>query len=212
MYDEIKRDLEEQFKEFPRKKVARWDLAIRTLLTEKSDIGKPLPIGWLSERAGLSKSYLLNVISGKIKDPPSEKLIKIAEAFKISFPELATRGMGEYTGSFLKAGFGERGHIDYSQHGFSIQSLSPPGTSGRDFFFGLMTIKPLQELKRWKFQDNSMIGIYVEQGTLEIVHGGKVRKLHSNESAYFDGSIPHRFKNIDTFEAKLFLVTKPPIH
>jgi len=75
-----------------------------------------------------------------------------------------------------------------------------------------MTIKPLQELKRWKFQDNSMIGIYVEQGTLEIVHGGKVRKLHSNESAYFDGSIPHRFKNIDTFEAKLFLVTKPPIH
>ena len=177
MYDEIKKDIEGQFKDFPRKKVARWDMAIQALLTEKSDGTKPLPIGWLSERAGLSKSYLLNVISGKIKDPPSEKLIRIAESFKISFPEFSMRAMGEHPASFFKTGFGQRGYIEYSQHGFSIQSLCPPGTSNRDFFFGLMTIKPLKELKRWKFQDNSMIGIYVEQGTLEIMHGGKLRRL-----------------------------------
>lgn len=212
MYDDIKHDLEGQFKDLPRKKVARWDLAMKALLLEKSDSGKPLPISWLSDRTSLSKSYLLNLLSGKIKDPPSEKLIKIAEAFGISFPELSTRSMGETPNSFVKTGFGQRGYIEYSQHGFSIQSLSPPGTSQRDFFLGLMTIKPLQELKRWKFQDNSMIAIYVEQGTIEIIHGGKVNQLHSNESAYFDGSIPHRLKNIDSFEAKLFLVTRPPLH
>lgn len=212
MYDEIKRDLEEQFKGFPRTKVARWDLAIRTLLSEKSDAEKPLPVGWLSERSGFSDSYLHNVLSGKIKDPPSEKLIKIAEAFKISYPELAIRAMGEHPASFFKTGFGERGYIEYSQHGFSIQSLSPPGAGNRDFFMGILTIKPLMELKRWKFLANSMICVYVEAGTLEIIHGGKTQTLHANESAYFDGGIPHRLKNIDSFEARIFLVTRPPIH
>ncbi|OGW80430.1 MAG: hypothetical protein A3G33_02350 [Omnitrophica bacterium RIFCSPLOWO2_12_FULL_44_17] len=212
MYDELSNDLSEQFKDAPRQKVARWDLAIRTLLKEISDTEKPLAISWLSERCDLSKSYLLNVISGKIKDPPSEKLIKIAEAFGISFPEFSLRAMGENPTSFFKTGFGQRGYIEYSQHGFSFQSLSPPGTSRRDFFLGLMTIKPLQELKKWKFRDNSMIAIYVDQGTIEIMHGGKIRRLQSNESAYFDGSIPHRFKNLDTFEAKIFIVTRPPIH
>jgi transcriptional regulator with XRE-family HTH domain len=213
MYDEIKRDLNEKyFKDHARKKVARWDLALKGLLHEKSDGNTDLRIGWLSERSGLSKSYLLNVISGKIKDPPSNKLIRIADAFGISFPELATRGMGAQPDSFFKTGFGERGFIDYSQHGFSIQSLSPPGMGRRDFFFGIMILKPLKELKRWQFDKRSMIGVYVEQGTIEIIHGGKMQKLHSNESAYFDASIPHRFKNVDTFEAKIFIVTRPALH
>ncbi len=212
MYDELKQGFSEQFKDFKHVKTARWDLAIKALLSEKTEAEKPLSVGWLSECTKLSVPYLSNLISGKIKNPPSDKLIRIAEALKITFPELSVRAMGENPNAFFKTGFGQRGYIEYSQHGFSIQSLSPPGTSRRDFFFGLMTIKPLKELKRWKFQDNSMIGIYLEQGTLEIVHGGKIRKLHSNESAYFDGSIPHRFKNLDTVEARLFLATRPPIH
>jgi len=57
-----------------------------------------------------------------------------------------------------------------------------------------------------------MIVIYLQQGTLEIMYGGKKIRLLANESAYFDGSLPHRFKNVDTFEAKVFLVTRPPLH
>lgn len=212
MYDEIRTDLGEQYKEFPRKKVARWDLAIQTLLLEKSDATTPLSVGWLAKRSGFSTPYLSNILSGKIKDPPSEKLIKIAEAFGIAFPELATRAVTEHAGTFFKTGFAQRGFIDYSQHGFTIQSLSPPGASSRDFFLGIVTIKPLHELKRWQFQTNSMIAIYVQQGTLEITYGGKKNRLLANESAYFDGGIPHRFKNVDTFEAKIFIATRPPIH
>jgi len=212
MYEEFRKDLESQFKDFPRKKAARWNAAIQKLLSEKSDTEKPLSVAWLSDRTKLSKSYVSNVISGKIKDPPSEKLIRIAESFGISFPELSMRAMSEHPNAFFKVGFQERSVIEYNQHGFSIQSLSPPGMGHRDFFFGIMTIKPMKELKRWKFQENSVIGVYVDQGTIEIIHGGKPHKLHSNESAYFDGSISHKFKNVDTFEAKLFLVTKPPLH
>jgi len=212
MYDETDKELGEQFKDYPRQKMARWDLAIRRLLAEKSDAAKPLSVGWLAERSGFSEPYLHNVLSGKIKDPPSEKLIRIAAALKVSYPELATRALGEHPGSFFKTGFGQRGHIDYSQHGFSIQSLSPPGAGSRDFFMGLMTIKPLKDLKRWQFKEDSMVCIFVESGTLEIVHGGNTHTLHANESAYFDGGVPHRIKNIDTFEARVFLVTRPPIH
>lgn len=213
MYDEIQTDLGGQFNEFPREKTARWNLAMRVLLTEKSETpGSPLSVGWLSKRTGLSIPYLSNVLSGKIKDPPSARLIKIAEGFGISYPELATRAMGEYPGVFFKTGFAQRGFIDYSQHGFTIQSLSPPGASMRDFFLGIMTIKPLKELRRWKFQANSMIAVYVQQGTLEIMHGEKKHRLLANESAYFDGSLPHRFKNLDTIDAKIFLATRPPIH
>ena len=212
MYDEIGRDLGGQFKNFPTKKVARWDLAIQALLSERSDIQKPLSVGWLSERTGLSKSYVSNVASGKIKDPPSEKLIKIAEALQISYPELAMRATGEHVGSFFKTGFGQRGFIDYSQHGFTLQTLTPPGTGNRDFFLGMMTVKPLKELKRWQFSRHSMVALYVEQGTLQIIYSGKKQILHANESAYFDGSLPHRLKNIDTCETRLFLVTRPPLH
>lgn len=213
MYDDFGKDLRDQFKGSERVKTARWDLAIKSLLNEKSDLlGEPLPVSWLAKRTKLSVPYLSNVLSGKIKDPPSEKLIKIAEAFSISYPELASRAMNEFEGTFFKTGFGQRGLIDYSQHGFVLQSLSPPGAGGRDFFLGIMTIRPLQELKRWKFQTSAMIAVYVQQGTLDISFGSKRHRLLANESAYFDGSVPHRFKNADTLEAKIFIATRPPLH
>lgn len=123
MYDELGKDFDEHFKDQPRVKTARWDRAIRTLLTEKSDTQeKPLPVGWLAKRTGLSIPYLSNVLSGKIKDPPSERLIRVAEGFGISFPELSIRAMAEFEGTFFKTGFAQRGFIDYSQHGFTGMS------------------------------------------------------------------------------------------
>lgn len=112
MYDEIGKDLGEHLKDYPRKKRARWDQAIRTLLTEKSDTqGTPLSVGWLAKRTGLSIPYLSNVLSGKIKDPPSERLIRIAEGFGISYPELSTRAMAEFEGTFFKTGFAQLGSL-----------------------------------------------------------------------------------------------------
>ena len=212
MYDEISQDLKEHNKEFPRKKAPRWGQAIKTFLEEKKGQGQEITIQSLAKKSGINDKHLFNILAQRVQDPSSDKLVKIADALGISFAELATRAMGEWPGSFFICGFGQRGFIEYSQHGFSIQSLSPPGTSNRDFFMGLMTIKPLKELKKWKFRDNSMICLFLESGTLEITYGNKVRKIHANESAYFDGGIPHKFRNVDSIEARLFLVTRPPIH
>lgn len=212
MYDEIGQDLKEHNKDFPMKKAPRWGEAIKTFLQEKKARGQEITIQALAKKSGINDKHLFNILAQRVQDPSSDKLVKIADALGISFAELATRAMGEWTGSFFICGFGQRGFIEYSQHGFAIQSLSPPGTSSRDFFMGLMTIKPFKELKKWKFRDNSMICLFLESGTLEITYGNKVRKIHANESAYFDGGIPHKFRNVDSIEARLFLVTRPPIH
>ena len=141
----------------------------------------------------------------------SDKLVRIADAFEISFSELAARAMAENPGNFFVCGYGERAFIDYPQHGFTIQSLSPQSTSQRDFFFGKMTIKPFTQLKRWRFRENSSVAIFLETGTLEITYGDQRRNIHANESVYFDADVPHKIKNIDSIEAKLFIVTCPAL-
>ena len=212
MYDEISKDIGEQYPDFPRKKVPRWGHAMKTLIEQRKGEGREVSIAGLSQATGINAKHLFNILAQRVKDPASEKLVKIAEALGITFSEFAQRAMGEHPGTFFVTGFQQRGYIEYSQHGFSIQSLSPPGTGTRDFFMGIMTIKPFKELKKWKFNDYSMICVFVESGTLELTFGRKVRRIHANESVYFDGGIPHKFRNIDSVEAKLILVTRPPLH
>jgi len=212
MYDEIGKEIGKEFQDYPRQKSPRWGEAIKQILEEKRGRGQEISVPWLAKQAGINAKHLFNILAGRVQDPASSKLVAIADALRISFSELATRAMGEWPGSFYTCGFGQRGFIEYSQHGFSIQSLSPPGTSYRDFFMGIMTIRPFKELKKWKFKDNSTICLYLESGTLELTYGNRSRRLKANESAYFDGGTPHKFRNIDSIEARLFIVTNPPLH
>lgn len=212
MYDEMNKDLAGQFPDFPRRKIPQWGLAIKGLIESKQARGEDASVAWLAKQTGINDKHLFNILAGRIRDPSSEKLVKISDALGIPFSELASRSLAEWPGSFFVSSFGQRGIIQYPQHGFSIQSLSPPGTSSRDFFMGIMVIQAFRELKKWKFKDHSMICIFLESGTLEITYGTKVRRLNANESAYFDGGIPHKFRNIDSIDARLILVTRPPIH
>ncbi|MBI4398415.1 MAG: cupin domain-containing protein [Candidatus Omnitrophica bacterium] len=212
MYDEIRKDLHEQYKDLPRKKIPLWGRAMKQLMGERNGPGGIINVSWLARKTGITDKHLFNILAGRIHNPSSDKLLKIADAFNISFAELAQRSVAEHAGHFHVTSFGQRGYIDYAQHGFSIQSLSPPGTSTRDFFLGLMTIKAHKELKRWRFKDNSMVCIFLESGTLEINYGGKIKRLQANESCYFDAGVPHTFRNVDSVAAKLFLVTRPPLH
>lgn len=212
MYDEIGKDLTPQYEGLPRKKAPRWGEAVKELLEQKQARGEAVSIPWLAKKTGINDKLLFNLAARRIQDPSSDKLVKIAEALGVSFGELAERAMGQFEGNFFVTGFGQRGYIEYSQHGFALQSLSPPGLTDRDFFMGIMTIKPFKELKKWKFKENSTICLFVESGTLEITYGNRVRKIHSNESVYFDGGTPHKLKNIDSIEARVLLVTRPALH
>ncbi len=212
MYDNIASDLADQYKGLPKAKIPRWGLAIKTLLEEKNRQGKETSVQWLAKKTGINAKHLFNIIAQRIKDPSSDKLAKISDAFGITFSELAGRAAAEDPRNIYITGFGQRGYIDYSQHGFSIQSLTPPGTGTRDFFMGIMIIKPLKELKKWKFEQASTVCLYVESGTIELTYGNKTHRIQANESVYFDGGIPHKLMNVDSIEAKVILLTQPAIH
>jgi mannose-6-phosphate isomerase-like protein (cupin superfamily) len=212
MYEEINKDLGDNEKEKPQRRAPAWGKAIKSFLTEKSDApGHSIPVSWLAKKTGMNEKNLHNIIAGRVRDPSSDKLVKISDALGISFTELASRAMAEEPGNFYVCGFGERGFIDYPQHGFAIHSFSPRSRSQRDFFWGRMTIKPFRDLRKWQFKENSTVGMFLETGTLEIIYGSQKKTLHANEAVYFDAGVPHRIKNIDSIEAKLFIVTSPPL-
>lgn len=212
MYEEIGKDFEKQHGDVPsQRRAPLWGKAIKTLLVEKSTASEPITVSWLAQKTKINEKNLHNIIAGRVRDPSSDKLVKISDAFSISFSELANRAMGEDDANFHVCGYGERGFVDYPQHGFTIQTFSPRSRTQRDFFWGRMTIKPFKELRKWQFRENSTVGIFLESGTLEIIYGTKKKELHSNEAVYFDAGVPHKIKNIDSIEAKLFIVISPPL-
>ena len=146
MYDEMGKDLVEKNVGKRPLRSPLWGKAIKSLLIQKSDSPSPIPVSWLAKKTGINEKNLHNIIAGRVKDPASDKLVKISDAFGIAFSEFATRAMAENPGNFFVCGYGERGFIDYPQHGFTIQSLSPQSNSQRDFFLGRMTIYPAPRL------------------------------------------------------------------
>jgi len=173
MYEEIKKDLSEKNQEMPKERIPLWGKAIEGLLAEKSDTKVPLPVTWLRERTGIHEKTLHNIVKGRIKNPDSDKLVRIAEAFRISFPELAARAVRSHPSTFYISNYDERSCVQYPQHGFQIQMFTPQGITARDFSMGCMKIGPLKELNRWKFRSNSKVCFYVDDGTIEFVFGDK---------------------------------------
>ena len=212
MYEEIGKDLSDQSKGPPSRRAPAWGGAIKSFLIEKSDTPEPIPVSWLAKKTGMNEKNLYNIIASRVRDPSSDKLVKISDALGISFAELAARAMAEDEGNFFVCGYGERRFIDYPQHGFTIQSFSPRSKSRRDFFWGRMTIQPFKDLRKWRFKENSTVGIFLESGTLEMIYGNKKKEIRANEAVYFDAGVPHKIKNIDSIEAKLFIVTSPALY
>jgi len=211
MYDLVAGRLKEIFKEVPRKG-PNFGKAIAHLIEAQNVGEEKMSVPRLSEMTGLSQSYLYNVMRGVIKEPAYEKLRRIADAFQIGYFDLLLQAFEASDGNFFTADFAGKAIIEYPQHGFKIQSLTPPGAGIRDFFVGIMTIAPLRELKKWRFRDNSTIFVYVLLGRIEITYGQRTKEFVAGGSVYFDGAVEHRFKNLDNDEAKLFLVTRPSLH
>lgn len=211
MYDRISEKLNEIFKESP-KRGPNFGKAIAELIKRQNVGEEKMSVPRLSETTGLSQSYLHNAISGVIKEPTYERLLRIADAFQISYFNLLLEAMEVSEGNFFVAGFSGKAIIEYPQHGFKIQSLTPPGAGTRDFFVGIMTIAPLAELKKWRFRENSTVFVYVLLGRIEIAYGKRTEEFVAGGSVYFDAAIEHKFKNLDNDEAKLFLVTRPSLH
>ncbi len=99
-------------------------------------------------------------------------------------------------------------------HGVKIYSTTPPQTDN-EFFCGELLLEGQKSMgaKAWERKDSAMIGVFVEEGDLEIAVG-KSRSaltLTKGESVYFDASLGYVIRNPRPIQAKAFMASYPGI-
>jgi transcriptional regulator with XRE-family HTH domain len=212
MYEQIRQDLLSQTKT-PLRKRPDFGKAVRSILKDRSEMDAEINVAWLARKSKLNQKTLFNILNGNIQNPSWDKLEAIAEALSVDVTDLIKHAREEQEGHFFISGFKERAVLQYAQHGFQLIVLTPPGAGSRRFFMGLMSIDPQRELSKWKLPDRTMVCAYITDGTLEIeLAGNKKHVVTANESVYFDASIEHTLRNIDTVTTKLFIATHPSMY
>lgn len=213
MYEEIGKQLKDQFTQHPKSELPNFAEALKVLRKEKSPFpDKPVSILELSQLTGIKPETLHSIENGSSKNPPFDKLEKLASAFGITLIELIERARGEFLGNAFKTTASQRWMVSFElDQGFSVYSFVPPGVGRRDFFVGRLDILGRRKLRHWKFVANSKVLIQPWEGFLLVTHGAREIKLNANETFYYDASIPHSFENLSAETARIQLVTYPPL-
>ena len=84
-------NLKEKAKDFPRKKTPLWGQAIKQLMEEKKTGAGEITVQSLSKLTGINDKHLFNILAQRVRDPSSDKLVKIADALGVGHGELALR-------------------------------------------------------------------------------------------------------------------------
>ena len=177
---------------------------------------KKLSLENLAALTGINKQTLHSIENYSIRNPSFSNLEKIASAFQISLNDLLLMGRGEFRGNLFKTTAAERWTLSFeSEKGFSIHAFSPPTSSQRDFFVGMVAIQGGKKLKHWQFTAHSKACIQPWDGDILFIYHGmnwrKEERVQANETLYFDASIPHTFENLSDKANRMLLVTYPSI-
>lgn len=170
----------------------------------------------LSEITGVNKQTLHSIENQSIKNPSFGNLEKIAAGLNTSLHELILMARGEFRGNLYKTTANDRWMVNFeTEKGFTIHAYSPPESSQRDFFVGVLNIKGGKKLRYWQFKTRAKACIQPWDGEiLFIYHGTNWRReetVLANETLYFDASIPHTFENLSEKTSRVLLVTYPSI-
>ena len=161
----------------------------------------------LAELTGLTKGYLSKIETGK-KVPPIATLSRIADAVdcEIAYffrdPEDGERVEDRI--SVIRAGQrpqvvrgGSSFGYDYRSlaHGYVDKAMNP-------FVFTF----PANVQGEAYFEHDGEELIFILDGVVEFEIGGKVLKLETGDSVYFDSSLPHRGRSIGGADAQALVV------
>jgi len=185
--------------------------AVKALRTQAD-----LSLEKLSELTGIKKQTLHSIENYSTRNPSFPNLEKIASALKVSLNDLLLMARGEFTGNLFKTTTAQRWVVSFEvEKGFSIHSYSPPGTSKRDFFIGVMSIQGGKKLRYWKFVDHSKVCIQPWDGDILFTYHGmnwkKEIRVSASETLYLDASIPHTYENLHDKVNRVLLVTYPSL-
>ena len=142
----------------------------------------------LSERTGLSTSYLSKMEKSK-KAPPVSTLITIAKALNVTISFL----LGEINedNSLLLVKKNERPLLAQpaTEFGYSYEALAHAYPDQQMFPY-ILTF-PSKRIKRRNFKHDSQEFLFVLEGTMHFYYGNKEYIVEKGDCIYFDANIPH---------------------
>jgi transcriptional regulator with XRE-family HTH domain len=157
----------------------------------------------LSSASNLTKSYVSKVERG-LSVPSISTAMKIAESFNITVSQLL--GEDGYEGAISIVRKNERPSFmrDGSPAGYDYEMIAAPKKfkSMEPFIMK----PPVQFQDRQLFEHAGEELIFVLSGSVEVELSGKLVRLDSGDTMYFDAHLPHRTRSVGTRNASVLVV------
>jgi transcriptional regulator with XRE-family HTH domain len=164
---------------------------------------RDMTLDQLSGASNLTKSYVSKVERG-LSVPSISTAMKIAESFSITVSQLL--GEDGYDGAISIVRKNERPSFmrDGSSAGYDYEMLAAPKK--------LKSMEPFIMKPPPQFQDKRVFEhageelIFVLSGSVEVELSGKLVRLDSGDTMYFDAHLPHRTRSVGNRNASVLVV------
>jgi transcriptional regulator with XRE-family HTH domain len=164
---------------------------------------RDMTLDQLSNTSNLTKSYVSKVERG-LSVPSISTAMKIAESFNITVSQLL--GEDGYEGAISIVRKNERPSFmrDGSSTGYDYEMIAAPKKfkSMEPFIMK----PPLQFQDKRLFEHSGEELIFVLSGSVEVEVSGKLVRLDSGDTMYFDAHLPHRTRSVGNKNASVLVV------
>jgi len=172
---------------------------------------KKLTLQQLAQKAGCTKSYISQLEKGT-SSPSVSMLGRLAEALEIPVADLVRdEGGGDQGNWHLRKS--DRRTIHYPDGKITSQLLTK-GVFQKKMQPLLSVIEPggmLNDSGNMSHPKGAEEFVLVLRGEIEFEIGSKIISLKQEDTLYFDGELPHRWKNIGKVTAEVLFVWTPPV-
>jgi len=167
---------------------------------------KALSLQDVALRTGFSESNISQIETGEAL-PPLGDLVKLARALEMKMGYFLVQGESKpYTVVHKKnrktvSRYGSQKTIRY---GYSYESLAPEKRE-RNMEPFLVTLEPTSQDEPPSTHDGEEF-IFVLEGEIEVLLGENREVLSSEDSIYYDSSLPHRVRSLGDRSARIVAV------
>lgn len=185
----------------------------KTLGTQlkKYRLANNLTLGALAEAAGCSKSYLSQIENG-LSSPSLAVLGTLARELGTNVANLL-KDIDEASKTSVHLPLEKRQTLQYSTGLISSQPLTSE-VSKKKMQPLLTTVEPGGSSSidnQLQHAPNSEEFVLVLKGTMEFLVDGEKIILKEGDTLYFEGDLPHKWKNLTDETAQLLFVFSPPV-
>lgn len=178
---------------------------------KKHRLANNLTLESLANAAGCSKSYLSQIENG-LSSPSLAVLGTLAKELNTSVASLLKEN-GDDTKTSWHLPFEKRHTLQYPTGLISSQPLTTE-VSKKKMQPLMTTVEPGGSSSidnQLQHAPNSEEFVLILKGTMEFLVDGEKVILKEGDTIYFDGELPHKWKNLTDETAQLLFVFSPPV-